>query len=59
MTKRILKFGEKILTVIDAPLEQDNFDYSPNFACWIEAFLTKEQDERQREETCLVKEHSD
>ena len=34
--------GNKTLTVLDAPVEDDFFEHSPNYDGWIEVFLAKE-----------------
>ena len=38
----IVKIGEQILTIHEAPVEDDAFGYSPNWDSWIEVLLNKD-----------------
>jgi len=38
----IVKIGEQILTIYEAPVEDDAFGYSPNCDSWIEVLLNKD-----------------
>ena len=43
MRKRmIVKMGEQILTIHEAPVEDDAFKYSPNYDGWCEVVFTKD-----------------
>jgi len=39
----IIKMGEQILTILEAPVEDDAFEYSPNYDNWVEVLLSKER----------------
>jgi len=39
----------KILTIHDAPIESDAFDYLPFYDSWIETFVTKEKENADRD----------
>ena len=41
---KIIKVGEKILTVYDAPIEDDAFEYMVIYDAWIEIYLNKTQE---------------
>ena len=38
----IVKMGEQILTIHEAPIEDDAFEYSPNYASWFEVILNRD-----------------
>jgi len=44
----IYRFGEKLLTVWNAPDEDDSFEYMVNYDAWVEVILAKDRD-RDRE----------
>lgn len=41
MPVTIKKVGEKILTIYDAPKQEDAFERMPNYDGWIKTYLSK------------------
>ena len=43
----IVKMGEQILTIHEAPIEDDAFEYSPNWDGWCEVILNRNGEDNQ------------